>query len=165
MEGTSMDKSAQYLEGSPLPPDGTIVYVSPWRRRIAWVCTAGFVYLNLAVAIKSLQLGGLVGIGLVFFSAILIVFVVRLPLSGMILGPQGIKVRSAWWTNNWCWDEISRFELLERGNSPRLRIHLRNGRIKKAVGFFARSPAQEERCQAMFRALEERLEAEQAKRR
>jgi hypothetical protein len=40
---------------------------------------------------------------------------------------------------------------------------LRDGKIKKAVGFFARSPAQEERCQALFRALEERLEAEQAK--
>lgn len=145
-----------------LPPDGTAIVVSPWRRKIGWMVAVVFVFLNLSVAVEAVQIGGdPVAIALIFFCIALMVFSVRMPLSGVSLEAEGIRVRSAWWTHHWRWDEIDHFELRERGNIPRLRIHLRNGKIKKAVGFFARSPAQEERCQAMFRALEERLETEQ----
>lgn len=147
---------------SLLPPDGTRLRVSPWRQQIAWIPTALYTFFAIGLPITAIQDGyaiaalvSLLGCGFAAIGS------ARLALSGVILEPRGIKVRSAWWTHHWRWDDIDHFELRERGNIPRLRIHLRNGKIKKAVGFFARSPAQEERCQALFGALEERLEAEQ----
>jgi hypothetical protein len=127
--------------------------------------TVLYAFFAIGVPIKIFQEGSpaiaaLIGVAGFGFAA---VGSARLAMSGVMLEPEGIKVRSAWRTHHWGWNEIERFELRERGHIPRLRIHLRNGKIKKAVGFFARSPAQEERCQALFRGLEERLQAEQAK--
>lgn len=60
-------------------------------------------------------------------------------------------MRMALWTYHWRWGEIERFELKPRGYIPRLRIHLRGGRVEKVRGFFARRP-EEERAQALFKS-------------
>lgn len=89
---------------------------------------------------------------------------IRMPLSGVILEQRGVKARSLWRTYHWQWDEIEKFELRNRGETPRFRVHLTDGSSKGFLGFFARSPEQEKKGQLLFEALEERLEREHAKR-
>lgn len=89
----------------------------------------------------------------------------RMALSGVSATAQGVRARSTWWTYSWCWDEVERFELRERGEVPRFRVHLRKGgRVHGFPGFFARSREQEARGRALFRELEKRLEAEHERR-
>lgn len=145
-------------ENISLPEDDTIIEVSPWRRQIGWAFAAFIAVTGLSIAYKGFRFGDLYGLMLGIWGILLTVAVVRLPLEGIMLAPGGIKVRYIWWTYHWHWSEIDHFELKPRGYIPRLRIHLRNGRTKRVRGFLARSPNQEARAQALFRALEERLE-------
>lgn len=117
---------------------------------------------NLSIAVVALSLGKPKGFALGFAGLLFAAFCLRAPLTGLAVEHEGIKVRTAVRTYHWSWSEIKQFELKPRGYIPRLRIHLRDGRVKKARGFFARRPEEEERCQALFRALEERLKAEQS---
>jgi Bacterial PH domain len=84
-------------------------------------------------------------------------------MAGILVESEGIKARKANGTSRWRWDEIERLELRERGERRRLRVHLRNGTTEKLSGFFAWSEKEEVKSQALFRALEERLEGEKAK--
>jgi hypothetical protein len=94
--------------------------------------------------------------------AILAAFIARGAMNGVIVEPWGVKARTTFRTYRWRWDEIERFELREKGETPRFRVHLRNGRARGFLGFYARTAAEEEKSQALFKALEERLETEQA---
>lgn len=147
---------------SVLPADGTLVYVSPWRRNVAWLGSGIFIVIYLNALIRAVQVGGLLPMLIALFSSVMIIFALRMPMSGIILRSSGVTLRMAWWTFSWSWNEIDHFELGERG-SLRLRVHLRDGRTKKAKGFFARSSEEEERCHLLFAALNERLEREQAR--
>lgn len=146
-----------------LPPDGAIVEVSPWRRQLGWIVAAVFLSIDAVILINAIKIASLAAAGLGLFAIALAVFAVRMPLSGLTLSNEGIQLRSAWWTYRWRWEEVGRFELRDRGNIPRLRIHLRNGKVQKARGFTARKPTEEERCRALFDALEERRQREQAR--
>lgn len=151
-------------EAPLLPPNGAVIRVSPWRQQLSWIAAAVYAFLGVGMLIEIISRGSpvaaLVGpLGVGIAAAIS----VRMTTQGASLDPQGIKVRGAFRTRLWHWNEIDHLELRKRGSIPRLRIHLSNGEAIKAVGFFARSPAEEERGQALFTALEERLEAERAK--
>src|SRR3954454_14306701 len=145
---------------SVLPSDGTIIRVSDWRRKLLWSCAAGFAVVGFSVIVSAIQVGRPLAIVPALFAVGVIFTSVRMPLSGVVLEQTGVKARGLWRTYRWRWDEIERFELRERGEPPRFRIHLRDGRTKGFSGFFARSPEQEERGQALFKALEKRLEDE-----
>lgn len=147
-----------------LPPDGTLIRVSQWRRRMAWIPTVLYALFALWSPVYAIQEGvpaamliGVLGFG--FAAAVS----ARMALGGVILEPNGVKARNIWRTYHWRWDEIERFELRQRGEVPRFRIHLRDGKVRGFLGFFARSPAQEARGQAFFKALQERLRAEHEK--
>jgi hypothetical protein len=156
-----MATNAPNTEASILPLDGTIIRVSQWRRQMAWVPAVFYAFFAVCSAAYALQKGvpaaallGVLGFG---FAAVLSA---RAALSGVILESGGVKARGTWRTYYWRWEEIECFELRERGEMPRFRIRLRNGKTPGFRGFFARSPEQEARGQALFRALEARLEAE-----
>jgi hypothetical protein len=153
----------QSTVNTSLPPDGTLIRVGTWRVKVAWVGTSIIGLIVLSVLIQAIQIGRPVAL----LSALAAIFglavFVRMPLSGVIFEAQGVKARSVWWTYQWQWDEIERFELRDKGEKPRFRIRLRNGRTKGFVGFFTQSQSEEERGRALFSALEERLEVEQAK--
>lgn len=156
-----MATDAPSTETSILPPDGTIIRVSQWRGQMAWIPAALYAFFAVWSAAYAIQKGvpaaallGVLGFG---FAAVLSA---RMALSGVILESRGIKARGTWRTYDWRWEEIEGFELRERGEMPRFRIHLRNGKTLGLRGFFARSSEQEARGQALFRALEARLEAE-----
>lgn len=146
-----------------LPPDGTIIRVSQWRQQIAWIPTVLYGLFALWSPVFAAQKGsplagriiGVLGFG--FAAAVS----ARMALSGVMIEHEGIKARSAWWTSHWRWEEIERFELRARGELPRFRVHLRDGQVRGFLGFFARSPVQEARSKELFRALEQRLRAEQ----
>lgn len=143
-----------------LPPDGAFIEVSPWRRQLGWILTVVFGSMALFAMGKVLQKGDVAAIPIALYQLIIAGLAVRLPLCGLLLEQSGVKLRTLVWTHRWSWGEIDRFELKERGYIPRLRVHLSNGKVKRAPGFLARSTSQEERCQALFKALQERLEAE-----
>jgi PH (Pleckstrin Homology) domain-containing protein len=116
--------------------------------------------LVAASAIDRGQAAGLFAVGgYGLFTAIL----ARAAMAGIIVDSEGIKARKAIRTSRWRWDEIERLELREPGERRRLRVHLRNGTTHKLSGFFAWSEKEEAKSQVLFRALEERLEVEQAK--
>jgi hypothetical protein len=152
------------MQSTILPPDGTILRVSQWRRQSGWIPTAIFAFLAIGTLIEVVQeshpvsaLVGPLGLGLVALGF------ARMSLSGVILESQGVKARTVWRTYHWTWDEIERFELRDRGEVPRFQIQLRDGTTRGFLGFFARSPAQEAKGQALFEALRNRLETEHAK--
>lgn len=151
------------VEVSILPPDGTIIYVSVWRQTIAWFFFGWLALGSLYVAVVAALLGSLAGFGLAIGALANAGFCGRAAMAGVSLEQRGVKLRTPWWTYRWRWDEVDRFELKPRGYIPRLRIHLRNGRSKRAIGFFARGTKEEERCQALFQALETRLKMEQSR--
>jgi hypothetical protein len=145
-----------------LPPDGTIIRVSPWRRQIFWVGAAGMGFLALCVISYAVQIGrpavALEAIG-VFLMGLASA---RWAICGVAIDSSGLKARSTFRTFNWRWDEIERFELRERGETPRFQVHLKNGKVRGFLGFFARSPEEEERARELFQALQTRLRMEQA---
>jgi hypothetical protein len=120
--------------------------------------------VTVLVAASVIREGQLAGVIAVVGFAVFTVFLARAAIAGMVLDNDGIKVRGAIRTNRWRWDEVERFELQEQGSKPRLRVYLIDGTTQGIYGFYARSVEEEARSQALFRALEERLEAEQAKR-
>lgn len=150
------------VDGTSLPPDGTLIRVSPWRRQVMWVGIVVLVFVDISVLVKVIELGRLVGVLPALASVFSAIVAIRMSLSGVMLLSGGVKARNIWWTYHWQWNEIERFELRERGETPRFRIRLRDGKVKGFLGFFARSSSQEERGQALFRALEKRLEDEHA---
>lgn len=159
-------KRSNYLmennETSVLPPDGKLIYITPWRREIAGACLLLLGLMNLSLGITALLLGKPAGILLGLFSFAMAAFSIRAAMGGLMLEQSGVKLRTPVWTYRWEWSEVECFELKPRGYTPRLRIHLRSGRVKKVRGgFFAGTPSEEKRCQAFFRALEARLEREQ----
>lgn len=144
-----------------LPQDGTIIRVSQWRRQVTWIPSAIFAFLASGTLIEfiheSQPIAALFGpVSLGFCAA----GFARMALAGVILEPYGVKARTFWRTYRWNWDEIERFELRKRGEMPRFQIHLTDGHTKGFLGFFARSPNQEARGAALFRAMEQRLETE-----
>lgn len=141
-----------------LPPDGTLIYVAEWRRLMTWGVFGVFACGSGSIAIGGLILGSTAGAGLAIGSLATAVFCVRAAMTGLSLERNGIRLRTMPRTYHLSWDEIDRFELKPRGYPPRFRIHLRDGRVKKARGFSASLPKEEERLQALFRALEVRLE-------
>jgi hypothetical protein len=131
---------------------------------MGWIPTALLACVSITLLVKIVQNGypvtaliGPLGTGL---SAI---GFARVSMSGIITESWGIKARNTLRTYSWRWDEIDHFELRARGEVPRFRVHLSDGRIQGFLGFFARSTEQEERGQAFFRELAKRLEVEQAK--
>lgn len=118
-----------------------------------------FAICVLVYAIRASQPAALImtaGYGLFAF------VLARGALGGIVLSADGVKARSTWRTYHWRWDEIKNFELREKGETPRLRVHLTNGRVHGFLGFYARTKEDEERGQELFAALEERLKREQA---
>lgn len=153
----AFETEGRAVAASALPADGKLIHASPWRQQITvgffvWVALG-----NLSVAVVAFTLGSSKGLALGVGSLLFAAFCLRAPLTGLAVEHEGIKVRTAVWTYHWSWREIEYFELKPRGYIPRLRIHLSDGRVKKARGFFARRPEEEERCQALFRGLQERL--------
>jgi hypothetical protein len=150
------------LNKTVLPPDGKLIIVSQWRRQITWGVFILFALCDLSIAIVAFTLGNLNGFALGLACLLFAAFSLLAPMTGLSLERQGIRVRMALWTYHWSWNQVARFELKPRGYIPRLRIHLRDGRVKKVRGgFFTRRPEEEERAQALVNALEERLKAEQ----
>jgi Bacterial PH domain len=88
------------------------------------------------------------------------VVLARAAMAGILLESDGIKVRKAFTTRCWRWDEIDRLELCEPGERLRLRVHLRDGTTHKLSGFFAWSKKEEAKSQELFRALQTRLDQE-----
>jgi hypothetical protein len=144
-----------------LPPNGHLVYASSVRHQITWLAFGWFALIDLVVAATALALGSFAGVALGVGCVVLAIWSLRIPTTGLVLEEHGIRLRTAFWTYKWHWDEVRRFELKPRGYIPRFRIHLTDGRIKKAGGFFARRPTEEERSQALVAALTDRLRAEQ----
>lgn len=146
-----------------LPPDGTPLRANEWRRQALWIVCACVGILTVLVAVSAIDRGhpaGLLAVGgYGLFTAVL----ARAAMAGILVESEGIKARKAIGTSRWQWDEIERLELRERGERRRLRVHLRNGTIHKLSGFFAWSEKEECKSQALFRALEGRLEDEKAK--
>jgi len=144
---------------SVLPPDGTLIYVSEWRQTAGWIVFGWFGLGSLSIAVVAPFLGSIAGFGIALGALVNAAFCARAAMTGISLEPGGMRLRTVLRTYHWTWNEIERFELKPRGYIPRLRIHLRDGRVKKSRGFFARRRSEEERCQALFQALVERLEA------
>lgn len=165
-----MGKNVSTAEGetacrdtSVLPPDGRLIRVSQWRQQIVWLCFGGFALLYVNAAVHAFLAGSvygvLLGLGLLVGGGISL----RVPTTGLILEKQGVKVRSPLWTRHYAWGEIGCFELVGHPVSPymhRLRIHLLDGGVKKARGFFARGHDEEARQKILFQALQERLRHE-----
>lgn len=145
--------TAQARNALILPPDGTLIYVSEWRRMIVWVGFGYFALGSFSIAVAALLLGSLAGLGIAIGSFVNAAFCARMPMTGISLEPGGVRLRTALRTYHWTWDEIERFELKPRGYIPRLRIHLRDGRVKKSRGLFARRRSEEERCQRSSKRL------------
>jgi hypothetical protein len=143
-----------------LPQDGKLIYVTEWRKQLTWLVFGWFALLDIGIAITVFIKGSLIGVLIGLAVLVLAFFTLRLAVTGLMVETDGVTLRAALWTYHWGWDEVDHFELKERGYI-RLRIHLRDGRIKKAPGFFARKPTEEQRCQALFAALEDRREREQ----
>jgi len=146
--------------------DGRLIYVSQKRRQIVSAVFLCYALIFLAIAIAAYSLGSLFGVlwgtGALAWGA----WVLRIPRTGLIVEQQGIKIRSPLWTYHYPWREVQAFELIERPISPymyRLRVHLRDGSVRKVRGFFARGPAEEEKRRLMLRALEERLAYERGR--
>jgi len=150
----------EMTERQIVPADGTIIRISEWRRQVLWavaVVPAFFAICVLVYAIRASQPAALImtaGYGLFAF------VIARGALGGIVLGADGVKARSTWRTYHWQWDEIEKFELRKKGETPRLRVHLTNGRVHGFLGFYARTQEDEERGQELFAALEARLEKE-----
>jgi hypothetical protein len=147
---------------SALPSDGKIIRVSEWRKNFLWLGAFVFGFVGLSVVVSAIQIGrpsallpALTAIGVIVASF-------RMPIGGVILERSGIKARNLLRTYRWQWNEIERFELRERGETPRLRIHLRDGQTKGFPGFFARTPAEEARAKELIQALQDRLQSEQS---
>jgi hypothetical protein len=151
-------------EGKALLPEGEILRVSPWRRHALWVIAAAAAALSAFALVQALQGGGAASLPRGLAYAIFAGFLARGAINGVIVEPWGIKARDTFRTYQWRWEEIERFELRAKGETPRFRVHLRNGEVRAFLGFYARA-AEEERAWTLFRALEERLEAERAKQR
>ena len=146
-----------------LLPEGAIVRVTPWRRQIFWVGAAIMGFLAAYILIYALRSGrpvvalGMLGYGLFGLA------LARTAICGVIVESSGIRARSTFRTYQWRWAEIRRFELRERGETPRFRVHLQNGQVRGFLGFFARTPAEETRAKELFEAMQARLQAEQLK--
>jgi len=161
--GKQTDEGRNKEGSSILPPDGHLIYVSLWRRQVASACLAMFSLLYLSVGISAFAIGTLTGVTLGVVCLVMAVISVRATLSGLMLEDEGMRLRTPLRTYRWKWNEIERFDLRPRGYSPRFRIHLRDGRIRKVRGgFFAKQAKEEERLQALFEALAARLEAGQS---
>jgi len=155
-------------DGSPLrndnvlPPDGKVIWVVQWRQQLVLTYFIVFALMFLGIALSGFLIGSagyLLGLGALAWAA----WAVRVPLTGLILEPQGIKVRAPLWTYQYSWQEVESFELIERPISPyahRFRIHLSDGRVRKVRGFFARGSAEEKRRQEVMKALQARLACE-----
>lgn len=154
-------------EGTPsgalLPEDGTIIRVSPWRRQLLWLGAALLIFINFSVVVQAIHIGRPIALVPVAVCVLATVIAFRIPMSGFVLEADGVRARSVWRNYFWRWDEIDRFELRERGEPRRLKIHLCDGSRYGFSGFFARSTAQEERGRSLLVSLEERLKSEQLK--
>jgi hypothetical protein len=157
------DKATQaIMSTSILPSDGTIIRVSEWRRQILWVGTVVFGFVGFSVVISAIQIGRPLAIIPALIAVGVIVASIRMPLGGIILERTGVKARSLWWTYRWHWNEIERFELRKRGETPRFRVHLKDGNVRGFLGFFARTPEEEARAKELFQALQDRLQIERS---
>jgi hypothetical protein len=121
-----------------------------------------FGLLSVFAAVTGVLLGTVTEFTIALGASVNAGFCLRAARSGILLGHSGVELRTALRTYRWSWGEIDWLELKPRGYIPRLRIHFRDGRVKMARRFFARRSADEERCQALFAALEDRLEVEHA---
>ena len=142
-----------------LLPEGTLIEVSPWRRWAFWLLAIVGILFSLNEAARAFETGGLSYALTLYWLGSAAVFS-RFPLLGVTIERSGIKLRAAIRNHHLQWGEIERFELTEK-RVNRLRIHLRDGGEMEAGGFTAHSASEEERCQALFKALEERLRIEQ----
>lgn len=149
---------------SILPPDGALIRVTESRRKILWVGAAGFGFVGFSVIISAIQVERPIAILPALVAGGLIVVSFRLPLSGVILERTGLKGRNLWWTYRWRWYEIERFELRQRGDTPRFQVHTRDGKVRGFLGFFSRTPEEERRAEELFQALQHRLREEQGQR-
>jgi hypothetical protein len=159
-EVRAMDEGATSPRGAVLPSDGKLIFVSKWRRQVVVACFLCFALIYVAIAVASFTHGSTFGVLWGTGALVWGVWAIRIPLTGLILEPQGIKVRAPLWTYHYSWQEIKSFELVERPISPyaqRFLIHLSDGRVRKVRGFFARGSAEEEGRQEIMKALEARL--------
>lgn len=159
---SSWSGEAETRQGSVsvLPLDGKLICVSQWRRQIVLAVFLCYVLIFLAISIAYFTIGGVLGVVLGMGAVACGLWACRVPFTGLILDQQGVKIRAPLWTYHYSWHDVQRFELVERPVSPymhRFRVHLRDGRVKKVRGFYARGPAEEERRRLMLEALEERL--------
>lgn len=157
---TSHDSTASVS----LPPDGTIVRVSPWRHYALWAPVFIYIAFTIFGPIYALNRGKPAASVFSVVFAFLVIVSVRMARSGVMLAKDGVTGRTTWRTYRWAWEDIERFELRKRGEVPRFQIHLKSGRSYGFRGFFARTPEEEARGAALLKALEERLESEQTRR-
>jgi hypothetical protein len=159
----SVEADARSTAGPVLPPDGTIIYVSEWRREILWIPVVVYGFLGICVIGLSLSRGSPLAavVGALIFSAV-VALSVQTAFRGVALSPQGVTARG-WRTHRWSWGEIERFELLEQGRKMRFVVHLHNGKSHRFGGFLASSQEEEDRAQRIFQAMVQRLELEQTK--
>lgn len=146
-----------------LPPNGTLLRVGTWRIKGHVVRGRRNRLIALSVLFQAVQIGGPAALLSAFATIFAFGVFVRMPLGEIAFEQQGVKARTVWRTYQWRWSEIESFELREKGERPRFRICLRDGRQKGFVGFFTQSQAEEEFGQALFRAAKDRLEVEHKK--
>jgi hypothetical protein len=146
-----------------LPPDGTPIRIGAWRVKVIWAGTVVVGLIALSVLIEAIQIHNFMALLSAAAAMLALVVFVRMPLSGVIFEKRGVKARTVWRTYRWRWYEIESFELREKGEKPRFRVRLRNGQTMGFVGFFTQTDAEEKEGQALFRAVQTRLEAEHAK--
>jgi hypothetical protein len=145
-----------------LPPDGTTVVVSDWRRGFLWLPVIVYSFVGLGGLLHFLS-KDTTAIGLAFplIYALGVAAFVRIARMGLILGPDGAKARAFVRTRSWRWDEIAGFEL-RPGSMPRLTVNLRDGESVGVYGFYAGSRKEQERAESLLVALESRRKAEMA---
>jgi hypothetical protein len=143
-----------------LPPDGTPVYVSDWRRNALWISVVVYGVTGLCILAYLIAKGSvLVVVVYLLIYALAVAASARAAITGLILASDGVIVRSLLRTRRWHWDEILRFELQREGR-PRLLLKLRgDGRCVGIYGFYARSKEERSRAAELLAALERRREA------
>jgi hypothetical protein len=162
MQPEATEQDAQRKESS-LPPDGTIIRVSPRRRQTRWIGAGLFGLFAFCVTLYAFQ-AGRPTLALASLGYVLAAFGFgRLALGGVVLGDR-VRARSFFKTFTWQWEEIKRFELRQRGETPRLRVHLKDGTTRSFLGFFAQTSSEEARADELLEALQVRLQNEQARR-
>lgn len=163
LDASRASKLDQTVMSQTLPAEGTIIRVSAWRRQVLWALACLPIIFAVCVLVFAIKSGQPAASLIIAVYGLFAFVLARGALGGIVLSENGIKARSTWRTYRWRWNEIEKCELRKKGETPRFRVHLVNGRVHGYLGFYARTQEDEERGQELFAALEERLARERAR--